>query len=89
MNFGCIPFTFDNYGAASEIIDDNINGCLIPPFKLQIYAERLADLMQDKLRRVSMSQAAIEKVQTFSIERVADLWENLFETVKTNKGNSF
>ena len=36
MSFGCIPFTFDNYGAASEIIDDGVNGCFIPSFDLRI-----------------------------------------------------
>ena len=85
MNFGCIPFTFANYGAASEIIDDDVNGCLIPAFNLKLYAERLAILMQNKFKRETMSKAAIEKVMSFSVDRVADQWIKLFNEVKNNK----
>lgn len=81
MSFGCIPFTFNNYGAASEIIDDQINGCLIPPFSLKIYAERLSELMNNHVLRNSMSKAAMEKVESFSVVKVANQWENLFNKV--------
>lgn len=78
MQFGCIPFTFNNYGAASEIIDDGINGCLIPPFKLKTYAKRLSGLMKDNAKRNAMSVATIEKVKRFSVSKIADKWEDLF-----------
>lgn len=81
MSFGCIPVTFNNYGAASEIIDDQINGCLIPPFNLKTYAERLSELMNNQILRETMSKAAIEKVETFSVGKVVDQWENLFNQV--------
>lgn len=79
MQFGCIPFTFNNYGAASEIIDDNVNGCLIPPFNLKNYANRLKGLMEDESKRKAMSKAAIEKVEKFSAKNIADKWEDLIQ----------
>lgn len=78
MQFGCIPFTFKNYGAASDIIDDDINGCLIQPFNLKQYAKRLSKLMKDEAKRVAMSKAAVEKVEKFSSKNIADKWEQLF-----------
>lgn len=78
MQFECIPFTFNNYGAASEIIDDNINGCLIPPFELKQYAKRLSKLMGDEQLRKSIALASIEKVKQFSVKKIADKWEQLF-----------
>lgn len=78
MQFGCIPFTFNNYGAASEIIDDNITGCLIPPFDLKKYAKRLSKLMSDEPLRKSMALASIEKVKQFSAKNIANKWEKLF-----------
>lgn len=78
MQYGCIPFTFDNYGAAFDIIDDDVNGCLIPAFDLKEYAKRLAELMSNDAKRLKMSKAAIEKVKEFSVENVADTWEELF-----------
>lgn len=81
MSFGCIPFTFNNYGAASEIIDEGVNGCLIPAFNLKQYAKRLSDLINHSDERVRMSVAAAKKVQSFNLEKIADLWVELFERI--------
>ena len=81
MSFGCIPFTFDNYGAASEIIDDGVNGCLIPPFDLKIYSGRLSELMCNEQRRTCMSRSAMKKVKSFNISVVGDKWDELFSKV--------
>lgn len=81
MSYGCIPFTFNNYGAASDIIDDDINGCLIKTFDEKDYANRLSELMNDENKRQEMSRAAIEKVKSFSVEKIVDKWESLFVNV--------
>lgn len=81
MQYGCIPFTFNNYGAAYDIIDDGVNGFLIPAFDLRKYAKCMSELMSNESRRVRMSNAAIEKVKLFSVENVADKWENLLSLV--------
>ena len=81
MQYGCIPITFNNYGAASDIIDDNINGCLIPAFDLEQYAARLSELMSNDNKRIEMSKAAIEKVKLFSVENTANKWEKLFQSL--------
>lgn len=83
MQYGCIPFTFNNYGAAFEIIDDGINGCLIPAFRLKKYASRLSELMENQSKRNEMAKAAIEKVKIFSVENIADKWEQLFQSIHT------
>ncbi|MCI7781413.1 MAG: glycosyltransferase [Bacteroidales bacterium] len=81
MSFGCIPFTFDNYGAAHDIVDDNVNGCLIHAFDLTEYANRLSALMDNSSKREELSNAAREKSHCFSITSVVDKWEKLFEEV--------
>lgn len=81
MQYGCIPFTFDNYGAASEIIDNGLNGCLIHSFDIKQYAERLSMLMSDDSRRAEMSLAAFEKVKEFSVENVVMRWDKLFQSL--------
>lgn len=77
MSFGCIPFTFNNYGAASEIIDDGINGCLIPAFNLKQYARRLSYLMGNEEERRTMAIAALNKVQAFNVVNVVNRWDEL------------
>ena len=81
MQYGCIPFTFNNYGAAYDIIDDGINGCLIPAFDLRKYANRLSVLMSDENKRIKMSKSVVEKVCLFSVKNVVDRWEELFRSL--------
>ena len=77
MSFGCVPFTFNNYGAASEIIDDGVNGCLIPAFNLKKYARRLSYLMGNAEERRTMAVAALNKVQAFNVVNVVNRWDEL------------
>lgn len=78
MSYGCIPCTFNNYGAARDIIDDGVNGCLIDAFNINEYSARLAEIMRDDIKRENMSRAAFEKVKEFSVENVVEKWELLF-----------
>ncbi len=81
MQFGCIPFAFDNSGAAYDIIDDGANGFLIPSFSLKAYANRLSNLMEDEEMRTSMAVAAYNKSKIFDVFNIAQHWEKLFETI--------
>ena len=81
MSYGCIPCTFNNYGAARDIIDDGVNGCLIKAFDVREYAIRLSELLKDDVKRYKMSQAAFEKVKEFSIENIVEKWELLFSEI--------
>lgn len=85
MSFACIPFTFNNYGASYDIIDDGINGCLIPAFDEIIYAKRLEELMNDEIKRKKMAASAVEKVKMFSIEKIIPKWEMLFAKLLNDK----
>lgn len=81
MSHGCIPITYNNFGAASDIIDDGINGYLIRPFNIKSYAKKLKKLMSNHELRDSMSREAINKVQKFSPEAIVDKWETLIRKV--------
>lgn len=81
MQFGCIPFTFNNYGAAFDIIDDGVNGHLIPAYNLRIYAKRLSDLMFDEKKRRGIAIAAHKKSMHFNVEKVVEQWDELFHTI--------
>lgn len=81
MQFGCIPFAFDNSGAAYDIIDDGVNGYLIPSFKLKTYADKLSILMSDKKQRKNMALAAYEKSKIFDASIIVEQWEELFNSI--------
>ena len=78
MQYGCIPFTFNNYSAAFDIIDDSVNGCLIPAFNLKQYARRLSEVMSDDKKRLALGLAAQDKVKQFSAENIVKQWDELF-----------
>ena len=81
MSYGCIPVTFCNYGAAYDIVDDNINGCLVSAYDLDEYSARLSELMDNPVKRKVLSISALEKSQQFSLENVVNMWESLFADV--------
>lgn len=74
MAYGCIPITFNSFAAAAEIIDDGLNGILIPPFDSKSYIKSLSMLIGDYDNRIKMSKAAQYKASLFSIERIKKQW---------------
>lgn len=81
MQYGCIPVTFNSYGAASDIIEDGVSGCLIRPFSLRQYAKCLSKLMKDEALRTKMSNEAYKKVCEFDSENIVQKWDALFKSV--------
>ena len=87
MQFGCIPFTFDN-GASTDIIDDGLNGYVIPTYNLKKYARCLSALMFDELKRKKMAQAAYDKSKLFDVENVVCQWEKLCYDILNKKSDN-
>lgn len=84
MQYGCIPFTFNNYGAASDIIDDNVSGCLIRPFDLGEYSAQLSKLMTNDNLRKEMSYAAFLKAKEFDVTNVVKKWDEMLRKLYDN-----
>lgn len=78
MSHKCIPVSFDSYEAASDIINDGVDGILVPPFDIKNYAERLAQLMDNDAERVAMAENSYKKSNQFDLSTIADKWEQLF-----------
>lgn len=74
----CIPVSFDSYEAASDIINDGVDGVLVKPFNINEYAERLAQLMGNEAKRVAMAENSYKKSNQFDLSTIADKWEQLF-----------
>lgn len=81
MSHGCIPICFNSYKAATDIIDNGINGCLIKYKNLNEYANCLEDLMKNDEKREKMAKAALSKVKLFDINNIIHDWDNLFKNL--------
>lgn len=79
MSYGCVPFVYDTYESLHDIIDDGKNGIIAKPFNKEEMARRIQELIDNNDKYVAMQQNAIEKVKTFSIEKIVDKWEEIFK----------
>lgn len=81
MQYGCVPFAFDSFAAVHDIIDNGVNGYIIPPFDEDMYAQRLLEFIQlPEERKTEMRQRAYEKAKTFSVEKIAQKWLKLLDS---------
>lgn len=79
MSLGTIPIGFDSFSAIHDMIDDGKNGCIIPAFDLDKYAEVLIMLAQEPQLRWEMAREAQMKVKRYEVANIASLWYNLFK----------
>lgn len=79
MSYGCVPFVYDTYESLHNIIDDNKNGIIVKPFNKEEMIQRIQEIIDNKDKYVAVQQNAIEKVKTFSIEKIVDKWEEIFK----------
>ena len=88
-SFGCVPVAFESFAAVRDIISDGENGCLVPAFDLDAYAETLARLMSDDALRERLAKNALAQIpEKFSPEKIGAQWEALFAELIGRKRNT-
>jgi len=74
-------------GAIPEIIRDGVDGLLISPYDLDALVQAIKTLVEQPELRVSLGQAACQRVKTFcSPEKEKLAWMNIYERVLSKKG---
>lgn len=71
MAHGCACISFDCVAGPSELIDDGVNGFLIPEGDHALYVQRIKQLMEDEELRIRFGKNAMEKMKQFSIDKIA------------------
>lgn len=86
MAFGCIPVVYESYTSARDIIDDGIDGLLIPynqkGFEAKKAAAIIKNLLDNNNLRNSMMQNAVEKSKVFSMDTIYKQWEEILTKCK-------
>jgi glycosyltransferase involved in cell wall biosynthesis len=68
------PVINTSIGWAQELIDDGVNGFLVHPSNIDLYAQRILELFNDAVLSKKMGKEALKKVETlFDIDRIADI----------------
>lgn len=75
-----LPIVATNVGGNAEVIQDGINGYLVPPKNPDALAKSMFRVMQlDDSARKSMGNHGIDYVtNNFSLDRIVQLWESLY-----------
>jgi glycosyltransferase involved in cell wall biosynthesis len=71
---------FDCIAGPSDMIQDGENGFLVPLFNYELFAERLAALMDNSVLREQLGQAAQQSIRKFSTDAIGEK----FYTLLTN-----
>lgn len=80
LQYNVIPIAYKSFESIDDIIINEINGFLVKPFSTKLYVKTLSKLISDKKYRESV-HINIKKdniVEKFSVERIANQWEELF-----------
>lgn len=77
--WGLPLIAFDIMTGPSDIIQDGINGYLIPPFNLDAMADRLSALMDDAALRQQLSADSVVGMERFSEKQLLTEWEALLK----------
>lgn len=74
-----------NVGGIIEVIDNGINGYLVPPESPTALAQRIIELLSNETKRVEMAKAAREKaLKHFSIEQCVEKTKNVYDSLLTS-----
>jgi glycosyltransferase involved in cell wall biosynthesis len=81
MQVGLPCVAFDCRFGPSAVIDDGVNGFLVPEGDVAGLAEKICRLIEDDKMRQRFSQAALEKSKQFAVDVVMARWKKLFESL--------
>ena len=74
------PVVATSVGGIPEIVDDNVDGVLVPPADSRALADAIVDLLHNQERRHRMAGAGRDKVLTrFSFEGMVRSYESIYE----------
>ena len=81
MQYGCVPIAFDSFAALKDIVHDDLDGVIIPPFSIKQYVLVLKSLCEDSVNLDWMSKNAMKNAGRFNIQTVINDWMSLFAEI--------
>jgi glycosyltransferase involved in cell wall biosynthesis len=82
LTYGLPVVSFDCDTGPRDIIRHELDGLLVLPGDLEALTEALDRLMSDGDLRRRYGARAVEARERFSVEKIAGMWESLFEEVR-------
>lgn len=83
MSQGMACIAYDCTTGPSDIIENEVNGVLIPDQNIIKMQEGLTRLIENNELRNTLGNEALKSLDRFSVETIANKWHDLFETIKS------
>lgn len=77
MAYGLPVITTDRCVAGLELVEDDVNGYIVPVRSVEALAEKMQKILTCDLR--AMGEASLEKIRPYTIENMARVHEEIFE----------
>ena len=77
MAYGLPVITTDRCVAGLELVEDGVNGFIVPVRDVEALADKMNEILRSDLQ--AMGRAALEKVEPYTIENMAKVHEEIFE----------
>lgn len=82
MQYGVVPIVMASFSSVYDLIQDGKNGILVSDLNIELMAEQLKKIMQNKSKRHLLALQAHRTVSTYySLSIVADKWEKVFQKI--------
>lgn len=78
QQMGVVPFAFDTYESLHDIIDNEMNGFIIPEKDIPCYVRKMEMIMKNSELRKKMANNAVKKSKRFSEKEISSEWFNFF-----------
>lgn len=82
MEYGCVPMAFDSFKSVSDLIQDGENGYIIPAFNVDVFVNKLENLIGDTQLRQQMAEAGRVSLTRFDKSMIAEQWIRLFNPLR-------
>ena len=79
QSYGTVPIVFGSVESMYSLIDDGVNGLILPPFDEQAFAEELYKLIRDEKRLAFLSENAVNKGRMLDLETIGQKWLRLLK----------
>ncbi len=85
MQFG-LPIVATRVGGIPELVEDQVNGLLIPPRSSRDLIEALQRILEDAELRESMRRENRNKAAQYGVDRMASSYESIYRSILSGKG---
>jgi glycosyltransferase involved in cell wall biosynthesis len=86
MGKGLPVVSFDCPRGPSDIVDDGVDGLLVPPEDVGALAQAILALIEDEPRRRRLAAAALTKAERYRTEAIAPRWDTLLADSTSQTG---